>query len=367
MGSEGGSFQGRRALEARVDTFLAERIRSRRRTFSVDELELWVREHLGAEGYVESGEYQALACVVEALCRAGRLVPVKSRGRNGRRPPLYCVYRAAVPVRGEPALPPGLHPRLDRAGVRRFLPRDREAVQAVSDYLFAHPDRHSRRPVPRNERSLELFGDEKFLERRPGFLRALGLDLADIHAFVPREPFLHRVFGEPVREALAVENLSAFVSVCGVLDEGSWRWGPRPDLVIYGEGKKILRSIEFLIHFPDTERVLYVGDLDPEGVGILAALRACDPRVVPSEPLYGGMLARKALARRLVRPAVCTDVEGAFRGAGDLAERVRALFRQGLWIPQEALGWEALRAGPPQGLERRMGCGQPEPGGAGHA
>ncbi len=328
-----------------AEAFLSAVERARRRTFALDELEAHVQAALGPEAYVEAGEYQALAAVVQALVDEDRIAPIRARGPNGRNPPLYRGYRLA------PARPPeapaadlvGLHPRIDRTGLRRLGGQDAGPVRAVSEYLFAHPGRSDRPAVPRNERSLEIFGDEKFLERRPGFLRALGLELADIHTLEVREPFFHRRFDPPGPVALILENLATFWSVCRVLEsEAAWRWGPRPALVIYGEGKKILRSIGFLEVFPEVERVAYFGDLDPEGVGILAGLREREPRCVPAEPLYRGLLRQQRRARPLKRAPGRVDGKEAFAGCGDLAERVEDLFARGLWLPQEALGLEAI-------------------------
>ncbi len=335
-------------LAAAAEGFLREVARRGRRTFATDDLEARVRQILGPEGYLEAGEYGALARWVAGRVEAGDLSPIRTRGRNGRRPPLFRAYRlTALPGARPESLPP-LHPRIDPAGARRLGPGLRAAVEAVSAYLFAHPDPAARPRAPRNERSLEIFGDEKFLERRPGFLRTLGLDLADVHALDVREPFFHRRFGEGPA-ALAVENLSAFWSVCRVVEEGRWAWGEAPGLVVYGEGKKILRSIEFLEAFPEIGRVGYFGDLDPEGVRILAALRTREPRCRPEERLYRALLGQRHLARPLKERPAAADPQGAFAGCGDLADRVAELFAAGLWLPQEALGYEVLRAGPEGG------------------
>jgi len=327
-----------------AEAFVSAVERARRRTFDLADLEAHVQAALGPEAYVEAGEYRTLAGAVEELVEAGRIAPVKARGPNGRNPPLFRRYRLAPRAADAPAAGlDGLHPRIDRAGLRRLGGQDAGMVRAVSEYLFAHPDRSARPAAPRNERSIEIFGDEKFLERRPGFLRALGLELADIHALEVREPFFHRRFEPAGPEALVLENLATFWSVCRVLESGAlWRWGPKPALVIYGEGKKILRSIGFLEVFPEVERVGYFGDLDPEGVEILAGLRQREPRCVPAEPLYRGLLRQERRARPLKRAPGRVDGKEAFAGCGDLAERVEDLFARGLWLPQEALGLEAL-------------------------
>ncbi len=148
--------------------------------------------------------------------------------------------------------------------------------------------------------------------------------------------------------ALVLENLAPFWSVCRVLESGApWWWGPAPGLVIYGEGKKILRSIGFLEVFPEVERVAYFGDLDPEGVGILAGLRRREPRCEPAEALYRGLLGRGPMARPLGQPRSPGGETAAFDGCGDLAGQVAELFGRGLWLPQEALGLEALLEGWP--------------------
>ena len=334
-----------------LDLFVDRIASTRRRTFPLVALEASVRDSLGSVRFLEAGEYRALARAVGDAVARGVLTPVRARGTNGRSPPLFHQYRVRTPSVGSAVVFDAfaLHPRVDRAGARRLAPAHGAKLEALSRYLYAHRHPEARLAVPRNERSLELFGDEKFLENHPNLLPALGLGLADVHAFETWEPFFHRRTEGSEARALIVENLSAFESVARALARRNpWPWGDRPGLLVYGEGKKILRSVFFLAEFPMIEACDYFGDLDPAGLEILSDLRDREPRVRPAVPLYRGLLGQEALARPMTAPSVefRERLNRALLGAEGLAEPTWNLFRRSLWLPQEALGLERLLAGP---------------------
>jgi hypothetical protein len=125
--------------------------------------------------------------------------------------------------------------------------------------------------VPVQERSLDLFDDEKAID---GYLKtrlftsgALTLDL--LACFIPPVPFVSQHLDGPgPPQLLVVENLATYTSFLDVLRE--FDSGVRPDLHIgWGAGAAFTQSVLSIAMLnPIPERTYYFGDLDLAGVQI---------------------------------------------------------------------------------------------------
>lgn len=150
-------------------------------------------------------------------------------------------------------------------------------------------DGGAERPVvPMRERSLQLFGDEKRLDAllptqvfAPGRLTLDQLRCEEVHP-----PFVYERLGSG-SAALVIENHHTFVSLARALSTD----GPVGTL-IYGAGAHFKGSVTYLADLaPRPERVLYFGDIDPDGLDIPAyasqvARRSALPAVEPAAGLY---------------------------------------------------------------------------------
>jgi hypothetical protein len=148
------------------------------------------------------------------------------------------------------------------AGLAR-LPNPRLAKR-LND--FFRGDWASRIPVPVKERSYEIFGNEKALERvLDGQFGSKGrLTLETLRCYrVPLVP-VHRVFADGV-DVLIVENEATFDSVS--------RWNAEHQklrMVIYGRGREAEKIADFLLSEVETKSgaIYYFGDLDRLGISI---------------------------------------------------------------------------------------------------
>jgi len=130
-----------------------------------------------------------------------------------------------------------------------------------------------------NERSFEIFGNEKFLGSAAGLkiLSMIGLSFEQLACYETYEPFFH--FGFVTRSTeniLIVENKDTFFSLKKLFQEGTTRWENKHfSMLIYGEGNKITKSINYLeeLKVPIETSIFYFGDLDPEGISIYERLR----------------------------------------------------------------------------------------------
>lgn len=244
-----------------------------RRIIPVDELHSMAGE----------GDYLRFHELVSELEKDGILSPVVASGHNGRSPSLFNRYRLVIEDVPEPAFADEISALpIDRA-VRYYRAHpghyrhDRPFVRAICGFILdgrAHP------PVTVNERSYQLFRDEKALKDGRGrtVLERMGLSAGDLRVIPTAEPFAHfdlrHLDGDG--RVLIVENLDTFISVHRCLRTRTPLLGElMPGFIIYGEGNKILSSFRFVREVPglgEEAVYLYFGDLDHEGISIYGRL-----------------------------------------------------------------------------------------------
>jgi hypothetical protein len=298
-----------------------------------------------------SDRYVRLAEIVGVLTQRDLVIPSKGRiirqgvvlprsvvvagGRDTARPAdnparrFPWVVEMAWAADG-PRRPPDVHRRLT----------------LLSEWIAAHP--HPR-PVPVRERSLEVFGDDKVLERMlDGMLRTRAETDAALAVERVHPPMaVAEIEGAAGRRVLVVENGTTFHSVVraarGHAATGApvaIRW------VGYGAGEQlsaILPSLGALA----PEAISYFGDLDPEGLRFAAtgARRGSEaglPELTPARVLYGRLLDRGRPQRKKA-PASWPAAGLEWLGP-DLAARLRGQLGDGVWLAQEWVGLEVLEA-----------------------
>jgi hypothetical protein len=217
-----------------------------------------------------------------------------------------------------------------------------DALHAINDWL----KRNRGRPlpsVPVPERSLEIFGDEKRLDGLTEGESLFGgrLRLADL-ACARLPPFL---IWHPSRSAsalvLVVENAAAFDSFRRFNERaGLWR------AVVWGAGNAFRRhhaGLNDIFAATGAGRALYFGDLDPRGVEILAAVMRERGDLRPHRRLYAALMARRMVRHEPGASVLADRCSAALRAhLPDLAEAVLALWRDGMVLPQEGYGAQAL-------------------------
>lgn len=261
-----------------------------------------------------------------------------------RRPPRERTVREMRDVHVWPAA-------LEAAG--RIASREDEISLLKTVAAFLRDGGALRPPVPMRERSLELFGDEKRLDRlattrlfRSG---ALTLDLLRCH-YVPI-PFVSQwVPGASDTRGTALliaENHHTYASLLEVTRCSAAIGGPGRH-VGYGTGSQFpsaVLSVPLLV--PRPNRIVYFGDVDLKGLQIPAAADANAklaglPNVVPAFPLY--KLLFDALYERSAAQVSADVAAEVATWLGPLAERARRALVDGIRFPQEAVGYELLMA-----------------------
>lgn len=195
--------------------------------------------------------------------------------------------------------------------------------------------------VPLRERSLEIFGDEKYLDSRVRNEALFGgrLPLNTIGAKRVEHPLAYRPADAEGKPVLLVENHHTFWSL------GEWNeTAKRYSAIVYGNGNTICASGEALVEVMrerGASSAEYFGDLDPEGVEIpLQFNQRNHQQLIPCISLYKHLL---AVGRRRGGISISADYEArATQWLPSLSEEIVVLWREGFWMPQEGVGLEQL-------------------------
>lgn len=285
-----------------------------------------------------------LAEALEEGRRTGRLrLPMQRRLYAGT-PPLPAWVVVVREPEAAPTLPGQAYfwrHELAWAAELRFRPDELERLKRINAWLR---DVDPNEPVvPVRERSLELFGDEKLLERLQGGRLfsdgALSLEL--LRARIVHPPFFyHRISQAPV--LLVIENHHTYDSFARLLGPDSG-----VGVVAYGAGAAFVGSVTYASDLrPPVEQIRYFGDLDARGLRIpVDADRARGedlPPIRPAAALYRRLLRLGVRGAASPVPAESAARLGSWLPA-DLRDEVSTMLTDGYRMAQEAVGFKALR------------------------
>jgi Uncharacterized protein conserved in bacteria C-term(DUF2220) len=235
------------------------------------------------------------------------------------------------------------------AGLAR-LPNPRIA-QRLNDFFRGNWS--SRIPVPIKERSYEIFGNEKMLERvldgQLGYEGRLTMETLRCYC-VPLVP-VHRVFARGVN-VIIIENEATFDSVSRWnIEHGAFR------MVIYGRGREAEKMADFLFNEVQTNSgiIYYFGDIDRLGICIPYRLSRMLERkggcgISPAASCYRLLLQQSPAAITMVdvEDEVDDPPDSEWIAAldwlpVDTRTQTKVLLEADRRVAQEATGWELLR------------------------
>lgn len=264
--------------------------------FQLSDLENYIQAELGgSSAYQRAGGYQKLFKLLKKLETEAKIRSIKNSDFNQRQPQLK--KRWSLLKENYQHWPDKDILKLSRQlNLSYYLKRPAKQTQALKQKLFRLTkflsSKSEREWASREERSLELFADEKYLSRAEGkkLLSNLNLSLAELKAQQYNHLFVYwSVDPTQINNILIMENHSAFIGAKKALTAGINIFSQDFDTVIYGQGKRIIRSFSFLEELLGIEsaennskqrqqmikrlNIYYAGDLDPEGLAIYTALK----------------------------------------------------------------------------------------------
>lgn len=297
-------------------------------------------------------DYPAFHQVVTDLTQQGILSPVKAQGTDyaglARK---YTVHKgplfaSSAHLIQQDALELHISGALDLSWyIQQPLDvwqRDKAAICQISRFL-AQPQRP---PASLQQRSYDLFHDEKRLLNDPGLLTRLGLT-PDSLAIVPEaEPLMlafNPVSGSRLHHHLIIENKAPWTALLPQL-----RKTPLTTL-IFGSGWKIVGNICQLplqCGYSEEEHTCwYFGDFDWEGLKIWHQLSAAPFSIHLAVPFYAAFLHHSPSRGKTYQEPDNKALEAflaEFPAAG--RQSFASLLAKGLYYPQEALSPEELLA-----------------------
>jgi hypothetical protein len=178
---------------------------------------------------------------------------------------------------------------------------DKERIAQLSDYLKSGKLKRTNE-MSINERSLDIFGNEKYLASETGesLISRLRIDISSLNIYRTPEPFFY-YFNPEIKSinALIVENKDTWYTIRQLIREGKPVIGKYFCAVIYGEGRKIQSSFKGIDYddyrlFNNPGHIFYyIGDIDSYGIDILVKLMKENDTysVEPFLPAYQFLLA----------------------------------------------------------------------------
>lgn len=309
--------------------------------------------------FLKIQNYTDLVNLVYDLTRKGQIAPIKNSGLNGKKPTLYQTYRILKTPKDYSScreelmyqLVPVLKNDYYLSNLEAYL-KDRPFVLLLNEFIKEHNE-CLKEAASYNERSFEIWGREKFLNREGGIriLKNLGLTSEELNVYDTTEPLAYYSHHKRVPQTILIlENKDTFYSMRRhLLDNNLIILGEEIGTLVYGGGKSIYKSFEdFTLcvepYMNDKRNeILYFGDLDYEGIFIYESLQENFRDRVKLKPFC---TAYEAMLRKVNFEKLSDMKEGQNSNIGieflsyfskQVQEQMMHLLHQNKYIPQEVL------------------------------
>ncbi|OLO39216.1 hypothetical protein BTR23_09190 [Alkalihalophilus pseudofirmus] len=310
-----------------------------KKSLTIQDLELLIKP------YIET--YEQFTEQVLELENASVLQMVKAKGRTSRTPSLALQYRINknLLVEGshkeiqkyrnqlDPSIQLDTYFKKNSSIWKQDLPYLLKIDQYIKKYSFP------REAVPAPERSFELVSDEKWIEEKGGKELLERVGVWESFNIIPvSDPLMFAINPKTLQNSkqlhFIVENKTTYQGLLPVLTETKF------STLIYGSGKKIIKSIEqFSSQFPfeANHTFYYFGDIDNEGISIWYSLSKVRP-VQPALPFYHACLLKEGAKGKDYQKGRKEAME-TFLGyfSPELQQQLSATLIEGRYFPQEIL------------------------------
>ncbi len=313
--------------------------------------------------YFKIENYLALVELVRAKVYDGTLREVKSSKSNEMMPPLYNKYRVNFKEEDLTDLEEDINYNFPLNFSREFYlnnlkkyDADKEYIENLANYFRKSGDKIAIN-MSINERSFEIWGQEKFLKDGNGqsILKNLGLSLEDLNIYKTPEPFVYFSCKKGKNQnVLIIENKDTWYTIRKLMFQGQVVFlGELIDTIIYGSGKNIEKSLEEYQYTVEDyllqpSKVLYWGDIDYEGISIYERLKKRYSNVLNIELFKNAYITMLELAEHRKMPKYKEkqnkNIDDIFIFEIEPYEKnILELFESGYYVPQEIVNYNVLR------------------------
>ncbi|WP_042347799.1 Wadjet anti-phage system protein JetD domain-containing protein [Bacillus massiliigorillae] len=347
-------------IETRVRGFIEDiQHPNQKKKVNINDLEYQLEQQI--EAYFDMDGYTLFYYAIEKLENEGQLTPIRNMQQNGKSPSLPLYYWVNIKKATTQ------WNRLDMLRLSNLFDfsyyehnpewQTQEEWKRIEKLYTFLQSKEERIIVSIEERSVELFGHEKFLTDEnlfpegKGFLNRINVPMEELKCIELAEPFVFWLKPgkelKDIKRILIVEKLSVFHTCVDLLVSEQLDY--EPELIIFGDGEKIENSFSFFFRmFPEQEYLFYyVGDIDPEGYSILNRLieKHSDCCIQPALKIYRKMLENVEKANKQIKQVKNIEHRNHFFSwfTEDEQAILLQLWNEDLRIPLEVLTLETWR------------------------
>jgi len=251
-----------------------------------------------------------------------------------------------------------IHPKISLSYYQQHqseLESDLKKIYKINDFFMINKDFYLF-DTSVNERSFQIFNHEKFLSSSEGksFLKKIGLNYSDLNCYETFEPFFSFMVPDTIltqnSNALIVENKDTFYSLKKIfLKNKKIHNNIEFSILIYGEGKKIERSLSYIKEITQCDiSFYYFGDIDLEGLSIFYRIYHAyqNFKIHPLTSLYQNIIANYSnTARQINSKQIMVEDHISFFCKYFLPDEqamLKKMLKKNLCIPQEVLRKDIL-------------------------
>lgn len=311
------------------------------------------------ENAYKTETYDDLCKVVANLIKEEKLLPVRRSGGNGKKPTLYKKYRILEKYIDNSQfldeINYKLSPKLSTEYYKKYIDKykeHREYIIKLSNFI-TNKQHLLREPVSMNERSFQIWGREKFLQKEGGktIVKNLGMGLEELNYYDTSEPLAYySKCRETPQKILIIENKDTYYTMRRYLIGGGESiLGEHISTLVYGGGKNINKAFnDYKISVEDyvsdkRNTILYFGDLDYEGIVIYERLYELFSKEYTMIPFIQGY---KKMIDKARIDSICLPKtkEGQNRNISEIFFReftkryrtqIEKILKDSVYIPQE--------------------------------
>lgn len=337
-------------MEFRLEKFLKEKFNGKKIE------EKYIRDTF------QINDYEKYAAIITNLSLKKVIKGIKSQGNNGMIPPLYKVYQVEKEKKDYSEYISEIKLLSPLFNIEDYIKRlekyvnNRDWILKLDKFLKKE-FKELEEQLSINERSFQIFGEEKFLKENYRAIFETNSNLEKkLNFYKTPEPFFSYDIDidKNKLKALIFENKDTWYSFGKFLKENkNIKENFMFNSLIYGEGKKINRNYDSLTEFNETKysgkeiEYFYFGDIDFEGIKIYENLKRINPHLKISlmKEFYKELIKRsKKIELPKTKDKQTEILEGIFFDEIESdAEYVKEILKNRYYIPQELLNYKAIK------------------------